>query len=313
MGLLVNGRWQTGNISSENTQKGAYKRSESSFRDRISAEKGAKFPPEAGRYHLYISLACPWAHRTYIFLKLKKLEDIVSLSIVDPYMGEKGWTFSENPGCIGDFVNGKQYLYEVYVKAKKDFSGRVTVPVLWDIKKNTIVNNESADIIRMFNSEFNQLSGDEIDYYPEEIRADIDQINDFVYTNINNGVYKCGFAETQGAYAEAYKSLFSALDIIEERLVYNRFLNGEQITEADWRLFTTLIRFDAVYYIHFKCNHRRIIDYANLSRYLNELYFYEDVAKTVNFAHIKEHYYRSHKEINPKGIIPLGPEIRLIH
>jgi putative glutathione S-transferase len=316
MGLLVNGVWQDQWYDTKSTG-GRFVRHDSVFRNWVTADgtKGQSgeggFKAEPGRYHLYVSLACPWAHRTLIFRKLKKLEDAISLSIVDPIMGEEGWTFSDFPGAIRDGVNGKNRLYEVYLLAKPDFSGRVTVPVLWDKQRKTIVNNESSEIIRMLNSAFDAFTDAREDYYPEELRGEIDRINKFVYPNINNGVYRTGFATTQHAYEEAFRDLFSALDEIEKTLSEHRYLTGARITEADWRLFTTLIRFDPVYVGHFKCNLRRIADYPNLSNYLRELYQWPGISKTVNLTHIKRHYYMSHPQINPTRIVPLGPEINL--
>jgi putative glutathione S-transferase len=316
MGLLVNGVWQDQWYDTKSTG-GRFVRHDSVFRNWVTADgtKGPSgeggFKAEPGRYHLYVSLACPWAHRTLIFRKLKKLEDAISLSIVDPIMGEGGWTFSDFPGAIRDGVNGKNRLYEVYLLAKPDFSGRVTVPVLWDKQRKTIVNNESSEIIRMLNSAFDAFTDAREDYYPEELRGEIDRINKFVYPNINNGVYRTGFATTQHAYEEAFRDLFSALDEIEKTLSEHRYLTGARITEADWRLFTTLIRFDPVYVGHFKCNLRRIADYPNLSNYLRELYQWPGISKTVNLTHIKRHYYMSHPQINPTRIVPLGPEINL--
>ncbi|MCX7126196.1 MAG: glutathione S-transferase family protein [Gammaproteobacteria bacterium] len=280
-----------------------------SFHSVITADGSSGFKAEADRYHLYISLACPWACRTLIVRKLKKLENIISLSIVDPVMGDEGWHFSENAGCIPDFVNHKKYLSEIYEMAQPDFSGRVSVPVLWDKKTKTIVNNESPEIIRMFNSEFNVLTDSKIDLYPAALRAEINVINQRIFENINLGVYKAGFANTQKEYDTAFKALFAELDYVENLLSQKRYLTGDQITEADWRLFTTLIRFDAVYYVHFKCNFRRIIDYPNIINYVRELYQYPGIKETVNFDHIKRHYYLSHTDINPKGIVPLGPEL----
>ena len=310
MGLLVEGKWQDKWYDTKSTG-GRFIRSESQFRDWITADGSSGYKAEPDRYHLYICLACPWAHRTLIFRKIKGLEDIISLSIVDPLMEDNGWEFSEHPGSIPDSVNGANYLHEVYTKAKPDYTGRVTVPVLWDKEKNTIVNNESSEIIRMFNSEFDELTNNTLNFYPEELHEEIDKINTTVYGNINNGVYKCGFATTQDAYEEAFNNLFNTLDDIESLLGERSYLAGDRITEADWRLFTTILRFDHVYYTHFKCNLRRIEDYPNLSNYLRELYQYPGVSETVNFDHIKEHYFKSHKTINPTGIVPSGPELDL--
>lgn len=308
MGLLVNGQWVDQWYDTKIT-KGEFVRKESSFRHWIKADGSTPFRPEAGRYHLYVSLACPWAHRTLIFRKLKNLEDVISLSVVDPIMLENGWEFHDTPGSIPDSLNNAAYLHQVYTKADSEYTGRVTVPVLWDKKTATIVSNESSEIIRMFNSEFNDLTGNQDDYYPESLRELIDQTNDYVYGNINNGVYKCGFATTQGAYAEAFENLFLALEELEQRLMKSSYLLGDQITEADWRLFTTLVRFDAVYVGHFKCNKKRIADYPALTRYVKDLYNQSGIKETVDMDHIKRHYYVSHTTINPTGVVPVGPEL----
>lgn len=310
MGLLIEGEWKDKWYDTESTG-GKFVRGESAFRDYITKDDSSGFMAEEGRYHLYVSLACPWAHRTLIFRRLKKLEGIISLSVLDPYMGENGWEFSNYYGCIPDHVNNTRYLYEIYKIAKPDYTGRVTVPVLWDKKEKTIVNNESSEIIRMLNSAFNSFTDAGNDYYPVELRDRIDSINSFVYDNINNGVYKCGFATKQEAYEEAFHELFDALDKVESILSEKKYLAGDTITEADWRLFTTLLRFDTVYFSHFKCNRKMIRDYQNIYRYLKELYNVPGVKETVNFRHIKEHYYRSHGSINPTGIVPVGPEFRL--
>jgi len=310
MGLLVEGKWQDKWYDTKSTG-GRFVRRESQFRDWITADGSSGFKAEPDRYHLYISLACPWAHRTLIFRKLKKLEDVISLSIVDPLMQENGWEFTDYPGSIRDTVNGSHYLHEIYTAAKADYTGRVTVPVLWDKENKTIVNNESSEIIRMLNSEFNEYGDSEPDFYPLGLRDEIDRINSTVYDNINNGVYKCGFATSQQAYEEAFNNLFHTLDKIENSLAERRYLVGDKMTEADWRLFTTLLRFDSVYYTHFKCNLRRIEEYPNLSNYLRELYQFPGLEETVNFKHIKEHYFKSHKSINPTGIVPTGPELDL--
>ena len=310
MGLLVEGKWQDKWYDTKSTG-GRFVRRGSQFRDWITADGSSGFKAKPDRYHIYISLACPWAHRTLIFRKLKKLEDIVSLSIVDPSMQENGWEFTDYPGSIRDTVNGSHYLHEIYTAAKADYTGRVTVPVLWDKEKKTIVNNESSEIIRMFNSEFNEYGDSGPDFYPLELRDEIDRINSTVYDNINNGVYKCGFATSQQAYEEAFNNLFHTLDKIENSLAERRYLVGDKMTEADWRLFTTLLRFDSVYYTHFKCNLHRIEEYPNLSNYLRELYQFPGLEETVNFKHIKEHYFKSHKSINPTGIVPSGPELDL--
>jgi len=300
MGLLVDGVWHDQWYDTKSTG-GKFERKASQFRNWIASD--SVFMPEAGRYHLYVSLACPWAHRTLIFRKLKSLENLIDVSIVSPRMLENGWQF-DKPEPLYNF----DYAYQIYTKADPDYSGRVTVPILWDKQRETIVSNESAEIIRMFNSAFNTLTGNMDDYYPEALHHEIDVINAFVYDNINNGVYKCGFATTQVAYDDAFESLFSALDEVEMRLSQQRYLLGDMLTEADWRLFTTLVRFDAVYVGHFKCNRQRIADYPNLSNYLRELYQYEGISETVNIQHIKEHYYYSHESINPTRIIPKGPK-----
>lgn len=302
MGLLVEGKWHNKGYDNKSTS-GEFKREASKYQLGCNGDKQKNFQAEADRYHLYVSLACPWACRCLIFRKLKKLEDVIGLTVVSPLMYENGWELDEDP------VNHKRFLHEVYTKAEPNYTGRVTVPVLWDKKTKTIFCNESADIIRLFNSEFDEFGDASVDFYPEHLREQIDEINSFVYTNINNGVYKCGFATEQNAYEKAFDALFSALDQLEERLSKQRYLVDDQITEADWRLFTTLIRFDVVYVGHFKCNKKRIVDYHNLHNYLLELYQYPGVAETVDFDHIKRHYYMSHKKINPTQIVPKGPEI----
>jgi len=310
MGLLVDGRWHDQWYDTESTG-GRFIREDSQFRNWITADGHTGFPAEAGRYHLYVSLACPWAHRTLIFRRLKQLEEIISISIVHPYMGEQGWTFAPGESCVGDPIHGKQYLHEIYTLARPDYTGRVTVPVLWDKRENTIVSNESSEIIRMLNIEFNALTDCKTDYYPPELRGTIDSINKVVYEKVNNGVYRCGFATRQEAYEEAFGELFDTLDDLDARLDKQRYLAGNRLTEADWRLFTTLVRFDAVYVGHFKCNRHRIADYPSLSAYLRELYQFPGIEPTVNFRHIKRHYYESHHQINPTGLVPLGPELKL--
>lgn len=311
MGLLVEGQWQDRWYDTESTG-GRFVREDAGFRHWVSADPQAPFPAESGRYHLYVSLACPWAHRTLIMRMLKGLESAVGVSVVDPYMGDQGWTFSNAPGCVPDSLYGATHLYELYTRAAPGYTGRVTTPTLWDRRHETIVSNESADIIRMFNSAFNAMAEHpERDYYPQGLRGDIDAINEQVYHQVNNGVYKAGFATTQEAYERAAESLFDALDGLDERLGRQRYLAGDQITEADWRLFTTLVRFDAVYYGHFKCNRQHIADYPHLSGYLRELYQVPGIAETTNFDHIKQHYYRSHPTINPTGIVPIGPTLDL--
>ena len=301
MGLLVKGKWVDQWYDTKSTG-GRFVRKDSSFRNFIGSER---FPAEAGRYHLYISHACPWAHRTAIFRELKGLQEIISLSVVEALMVEHGWEFSAQ----ADTVNHKQYLHQVYTLADAEYSGRVTVPVLWDKKQGTIVNNESSEIIRMFNSGFNAITGNNIDLCPADLRAEIDSINDFVYGAVNNGVYKAGFATSQAVYTEEVNTLFAALDQLEQRLGSQRYLVGKQLTEADIRLFTTLVRFDPVYVGHFKCNIKRIADYPNLSNYVRDIYQTGNIAATVRLDHIKEHYYASHTTINPTQVIPVGPEI----
>ena len=303
MGLLVKGQWQDSWYPTEKTG-GRFVRQESSFRDWVTADGSSGYKAEAGRYHLYVSLACPWAHRTLIFRKLKSLEDSISVSIVDPYMGPQGWVFSNSPGCIPDTINGYTYLHQLYSMVQADYTGRVTVPVLFDKRTRSIVNNESSEIIRMMNDAF---GGDGPDFFPKDLEDEINAVNDMVYDGVNNGVYKVGFATSQAAYDEAFDALFATLDILEERLSRERYLVGNRITAADWRLFPTLVRFDAVYYGHFKCNLRRVTDYPNLWDYLRELYQIPGIAETVNMDHIKTHYYRSHTAINPNGIVPKGP------
>jgi putative glutathione S-transferase len=295
----------------EQNKEGEFVRQEDRFRDWVTPDGASGHPAESGRYHLYVSLACPWAHRTVIIRKLKRLEEVVGMTVVDPIRDEKGWAFRNGPGYSEDPINGFQYLSEAYKKIDPNFSDRVTVPVLWDKKQGRIISNADDDIMRMLNSAFNAFTNVDDDFYPEPLRAEIDRINDFVYPNINDGVYRAGFATTQGAYERAVRKLFDALDRIEARLSKQRYLVGRQITEADWRLFTTLIRFDAVYYVHFKCNIRRIVDYPNLWGYLRELYQYDGIAETVNFDHIKRHYYRTHEDINPTRIVPVGPALDL--
>ena len=308
MGLLIDGVWRDQWYDTEATG-GRFVRQESRFRDWVTADGGSGYKAEPGRYHLYVSLACPWAHRTLIFRALKGLEDVISVSIVDPLMGADGWTFSDGPGCIPDTVNGKRFLHEIYTLASPDYTGRVTVPVLWDKERRTIVNNESSEIIRMLNHAFDSWGRADVDFYPEGLRGRIDEINSLVYERVNNGVYRAGFATTQAAYEEAFDELFAALDRLEALLARQRYLASDRLTEADWRLFTTLVRFDAVYVGHFKCNLRRIADYPNLANYARELYQVPGVAPTVNFDHIKRHYYGSHRQINPTGIVPKGPAL----
>ena len=314
MGLLQEGKWVDQWYDTKSTN-GRFVRKAPQFRNWVTADGAAGpsgkggFKAEPGRYHLYVSLACPWAHRTLIVRALKGLEKMISVSVVHWYMAENGWTFDVGDGVVPDTVNGAQFLHQVYTKAKPDYSGRVTVPVLWDKHTKTIVSNESPEIIRMFNAAFDEVGAVQGDYYPEHLRSEIDALNDRIYTTVNNGVYRCGFATTQAAYEEAITPLFDTLDWLEDILSRKRYLTGGQITEADWRLFTTLIRFDPVYVGHFKCNIRRIADYPNLSNYLRDLYQQPGIAKTDNMEHIKRHYYESHTSINPSRVVPLGPDI----
>jgi len=314
MGLLVKGVWQDQWYDTDRSG-GRFVRETSRFRHWVT-EDGApgldgngSFKAEAGRYHLYVSLACPWAHRTLIMRALKGLESVITVSIVHPHMLEHGWVYTDKDGATVDHVNGFSYHWQLYTAAQPNYTGRVTVPVLWDKRQGTIVNNESAEIIRMFNSAFSVYSQNNYDFYPLALRSQIDDINDYVYDNINNGVYRCGFVTTQDAYNEAYRALFSALDVIDERLSRQRYLVGGVLTEADLRLFTTLARFDAVYVGHFKCNRQRIADYPHLSNYLRELYQIPGVAATVDMTHIKQHYYYSHVTLNPSRVVPLGPDL----
>jgi len=312
MGLLIDGVWQQ---DGQRTKDGHFIRPTPRYRNWVtpdgspgpSGEGG--FAAESGRYHLYVSLACPWAHRTIIFRKLKALENVISMSVVSPDMLQDGWTFNKEEGSTGDAVNGKSKLSEIYLLADPKYSGRVSVPVLWDKKRKTIVNNESPEIIRMLNSAFDAFTNVHTDYYPKELRAEIDRLNDLIYPNINNGVYRTGFATAQAAYEQAFRNVFDALDEIEQILSTKRYLTGSTITEADWRLFPTLIRFDAVYYSHFKCNWRHIYEFPNLSGYVRDLYQQPGVAETVSLAQIKRHYYHSQKQVNPTGIVPVGPQL----
>ncbi|WGY47277.1 glutathione S-transferase family protein [Vibrio sp. ABG19] len=305
MGKLVEGVWHDVWYDTKNSG-GRFVREDAGFRDWVENKPDAKFTPESGRYHLYVSLACPWAHRTLIFRQLKQLQEHIDVTIVCPDMLAEGWTFG-----IPEPLFGHTRMHQIYTQAKSDYTGRVTVPVLWDKKTNTIVSNESSEIIRMFNTAFNALTGNQDDYYPQHLQALVDEWNEFIYPNINNGVYRCGFATTQEAYEEAYDSLFAALDKVDSHLATHRYLAGNVITEADWRLFTTLIRFDAVYVGHFKCNKKRIADYPNLNGYLKELYQVPGVKETTDFYHIKRHYYFSHTTINPTQIVPVGPDLDL--
>ncbi|MDH5178940.1 MAG: glutathione S-transferase family protein [Gammaproteobacteria bacterium] len=314
MSILLNGELKL-DWKPESSSDGEFIRRDSQFRNWITADgspgpSGAGgFAAAAGRYHLYVSYACPWANRTLIFRTLKKLESFIDVSVVNPYMGPEGWSFKPCPGGTADQVHGYEYMYQVYQQTQPDYSGIVTVPVLYDKQQQTIVNNESSEIIRMLNSAFNDLTNDHTDYYPVDLRSEIDAVNEFVYDAINNGVYRCGFAASQQAYDKAFVELFAALDKLEQRLAQQRYLAGDAVTEADWRLFVTLIRFDPVYVGHFKCNQQRIADYPNLSNYMRELYQMPGIAATIDLDHIKQHYYQSHPTINPSGIVPQGPAV----
>ncbi len=315
MGQLVDGVWHDEWYDTKSTG-GAFERSTAKFRNWITADGSAGpsgeggFKAESGRYHLYVSYACPWAHRTLIFRKLKGLTDHISISAVHPDMLSDGWTFeADDKGATGDTLYGLPFARDIYIKADPQISGRVTVPILWDKERETIVSNESSEIIRMFNTAFDDLTGSSDDYWPSDLQADIEPVNDRIYDTLNNGVYKSGFATTQEAYDKAVHPLFDTLDWLEDRLGDNRYLMGDQITEADWRLWTTLIRFDMVYHQHFKCNRKRIMDYPNLMGFTRELYQWDGVAKTVNFDHIVRHYHYSHETINPNRIIPVNPVI----
>lgn len=312
MGMLIDGKWRT-DEKSLCDETGRFRRRESQFRNWVTADGSpgptgeSGFPAEPGRYHLYVSYACPWAHRTLIMRRLKGLEDTVSLSVVHWLMADEGWSFEPGEGVIPDPIHDARHLHEVYAAAKPGYTGRVTVPVLWDKKRATIVNNESAEIIRMFNSAFDGVGATPGDYYPKELRDDIDAVNERVYGTVNNGVYKSGFAIRQEAYEEAVPALFETLDWLEERLAKQRYIAGDRFTEADIRLFTTLVRFDPVYHGHFKCNLRRLVDYPHLWAYAREIYQMPAVRPTVHFGHIKRHYYMSHRNVNPTAIVPLGP------
>lgn len=314
MGNMVDGVWHADGLF-KSDDKGSFKRPDSGFRDWVTAD-GEPGPDgqtghraEAGRYHLYVSYACPWAHRTMIVRALKGLEDMIGLSVVDPLMRENGWTFATERGGTGDPLHGADYLWQLYARARDGYSGKVTVPVLWDKQRDTIVSNESAEIIRMFNTAFDGLGAREGNYYPTDLREEIDAVNASVYDRVNNGVYKCGFAKSQEAYDEAVGPLFAELDLLEERLTGREWLVGDRMTEADIRLFTTLVRFDAVYHGHFKCNVRRVRDYPALEGLLERMLAIPEIAATVHLDHIKTHYYASHLELNPTGIVPAGPDL----
>ena len=315
MGQLVDGVWHDTWYDTKSTG-GKFVRSTAGFRNWITADGSAGptgeggFKAEAGRYHLYVSVACPWAHRTLIFRKLKGLTDLIDISVVHPDMLSDGWTFeTDDDGATGDTLYGLPFARDIYTRADPGVSGRVTVPILWDKQRQTIVSNESSEIIRMFNTAFNEITGNTLDFYPMALRSEIDQINERVYEPINNGVYKSGFATTQGAYDNAVTTLFAALDEMEALLGTRRYLAGDQITEADWRLFTTLVRFDPVYHLHFKCNRKRLVDYPNLWAYTRELYQVPGVAETVGMEHIVRHYHYSHDTINPNRILPINAQI----
>ena len=303
---MIEGEWK--NEGYEKDDKGRFQRNPTTFRDRITADGASGFPAVSDRYHLYVSYACPWAHRTLIMRNIKGLNDAISISVVDPLMGENGWKFSNFPGTIPDTVNNTDYLRKVYAIADSNYTGRVTVPILWDKQTSTIVNNESREIMRMFDTEFGDLAS-RVDLYPDKLQSKIDAAIDDIYDPINNGVYKAGFAKSQSAYEEAVKELFAALDYWEDILAEQEYVCGDILTEADICMFTTLFRFDAVYYVHFKCNVRHIWDYPNLWHYLRRIYQYPGVKETCNLEHIKLHYYQSHPHINPSGIVPTGPAI----
>ena len=311
MGVLIDGVWRDEELPQETGRTGEFKRVDSSFRDRITADDSSGFKAEPSRYHLYVAHACPWAHRTLIFRALKKLENVISVAYAIPGLKEQGWTFEHNPAfpeCVPDTVNGFRYLHEAYTASNPHYTGKVTVPTLWDKKTGRVVNNESSEIIRMLNSEFKGLAGDDTDFYPAPLRAEIDRVNEAVYANINNGVYRAGFARSQAAYEAAYDGLFATLDELEARLGRQRYLVGRQITEADWRLFTTLVRFDVAYFSLFKCNRQRIADYPNLLNYMRELYQVPGVAATVTPRHYVINYF-SIRKVNPTGIIPKGTPV----
>jgi len=308
MNMLVDGEWRT-NVYETTNEEGEFERSTTSFRDRVRDDPDADHPVEADRYHLYVSYACPWAHRTLLLRRLKGLEDVISVDVVDPHRKNDGWEFApEKEGCTPDTVNGAEYLRDVYTAAQSDYTGRVTVPVLWDRETETIVNNESAEIIRMLDVDFDRLATNDVNLYPPGKRDEVDQLIEEIYEPINNGVYRAGLADSQSAYETAVDELFDALDHWDEQLEHQRYLADDVLTEADVCMFTTLIRFDHVYHTHFKCNHRQIVEYPNLREYVRELYGLSGVAETVHIDHITEHYYRSHTDLNPSGIVPVGPD-----
>ncbi len=291
----------------EQTEEGEFQRQEDAFRNWVTANGSSGYPAAPGRYHLYVSWACPWAHRTIIVRKLKSLEGVIGMTVVDPIRDERGWAFRDGPGHSRDPINGFRFLSEAYIATDPAYRGRVTVPVLWDTVTKRIVSNSDDDLLRMFNSEFNRFTKSTLDLYPKELRTEIDLLNEYIYENINDGVYRAGFATSQAAYERAVKKVFAALDELETRLATRRYLFGERMVETDWRLFVTLVRFDAVYHGHFKCNTRKISEYPNLFGYLRDLYQHDGIAETVNFDHIKRHYYITHDDINPTRIVPLGP------
>lgn len=318
MGLLVDGKWVDQWYDTKSSG-GKFVRQQSSFRNWITADGtagptgDAGYKAESGRYHLYVSLACPWAHRTLIFREIKELSDHITVDVVHPDMLGDGWTFEHRGAAEGDRLFNSKFAHEIYTRTDPDITTRVTVPILWDKKTNTIVSNESSEIIRMFNSAFDGITGNTADYWPVEMRDDIERVNERIYSDINNGVYKSGFATTQAAYDEAVKTLFDALDWVENRLSTNRYLMGDRLTEADWRLFTTLVRFDCVYVQHFKCNRNNIADFPNLWAYARELFQISGIAETTDFDHIVRHYHYSHETINPKRIIPINPTRDWLH
>lgn len=311
MGRMIEGVWHGDEGYHQERHGGRFLREDAGFRDRVRADGSSGFAAEPGRYHLYVSTACPWSHRVLLARRLKGLTDAISVSVVHWLMGEEGWTFREGPGCTPDTVNGAKHLWEIYRKAKPDYTGRVTVPVLWDRERETIVCNESSELVRMLNEAFDAFGDASVDLYPEPLRVELDALAAFLYEKVNNGVYRAGFATRQEAYEEACRELFAALDELEARLERRRWLVGDRLTEADLRLFVTLYRFDPVYYGHFKCNLRRVVDQPGLHRHLREVHAVPGVAETCDLHHVKHHYYESHRQINPTGIVPLGPEIDL--
>lgn len=313
MGILINGEWTDGELPQETGERGQFQRVDSQFRERITADGSSGFKAEPGRYHLYVAHGCPWAHRTLIYRALKKLEGVISVAYALPGLKQQGWTFENDshfPDCVPDTVNGFRYLHQAYTATDANYSGKVTVPALWDTKTRRIINNESSEIIRMLNSEFNAITGNPTDYYPPALRAEIDALNERVYQTVNNGVYRCGFARSQAAYEEAYDGLFATLDELEARLSRQRYLSGNQLTEADWRLYPTLVRFDVAYFSIFKCNKKRVADYPNLSNYMRELYQVPGVAATTKPRYYVINYY-SIRKLNPSGIIPKGTPVDL--